>query len=269
MQNTVEADGGNATIDITPPGDWPSGVSLPQPEPLPEAAPTGRKIAVLGSASSSVSLAPFGDPEWEIWGCSPANKGLPRVDVWFELHNPILKIREGLSEWLDWLKKQPIVYMQKAYPDFPGSREFPLEPMLNKWGPFWWTSQLAFMIALAIEQKPSHIGLFGVDMAANSEYNQQRLGCQYFIQHIVRDSPIELVVPPESDILEAAPLYGYCESSRGWRKYNARKLELANRIADCERIVSQKAAEKAHLVGAIDDMEYQLAHWANRTDFQF
>jgi hypothetical protein len=31
----------------------------------------GRKIAVMGSAPSSVALAPFGDPSWEIWGCSP------------------------------------------------------------------------------------------------------------------------------------------------------------------------------------------------------
>ncbi len=245
--------------------EWP--IALDQPASEVQEAPK-RKIAVLGSAVSSVGLAPFNEPDWEIWGCSPANKALPRCDVWFELHNPTLKIREGLTEWLNWLKEQPIVYMQKAYPGYKGSREYPLQQILQKWGPFWWTSQLAYMLALAIEQKPTHIGLFGVDMAANSEYNQQRLGCQYFIQYIVRESPIELVVPPESDILEAAPLYGYCESSRQFRKYIARKEELTRRITGLDAEVNQKSAEKAHLVGALDDMEYQLAHWANRTDFQ-
>ncbi len=265
MQDTVEADGGNVTkLEITPPGDWPAGAKLPEAAP----EPAKRKIAVLGSAVSSAGLAPFGELDWEIWACSPANKGLPRVDVWFELHNPELKIREGLTEWLDWLKTKPIVYMQKVYPDFKGAREFPLQALIEKWGPFWWTSQLAFMLALAIEQKPHTIGIFGVDMAANSEYNQQRLACQYFIQHIVRDTDIELVVPPESDILEPAPLYGFCESSRQWRKYNARRGELAARIRNLEAEVSSKAAEKAHLVGAMDDMEYQSAHWANRMDFQ-
>jgi hypothetical protein len=252
VQDTVEVDGGNV-VELTP-------------EAPPE--PAKRKIAVLGSAVSSVGLAPFNEPDWEIWGCSPANKGLPRVDVWFELHNPEVKVREGLTEWMQWLKTQPIVYMQKAYAGYPGAREFPLQQIIQKWGPFWWTSQLAFMIALAIEQSPSHIGIYGVDMAANSEYNQQRLACQYFIQHIVRDSDIELSVPPESDILEPAPLYGYCESSRQWRKYNARRSELATRIRNLEAEAAQKQAEKAHLVGAMDDMEYQLAHWANRTDFQ-
>lgn len=110
MQDTVLEGGGN--IFELPPSEVQGGT-------VPE--PAKRKIAVLGSAVSSAGLAPFGEPEWEIWGCSPANKGLPRVDVWFELHNPDVKIREGLLEWMQWLKTQPIVYMQKAYEGYPGA----------------------------------------------------------------------------------------------------------------------------------------------------
>ncbi len=230
------------------------------------AAPKERKIAVLGSAASSVGLAPIYDLSWEIWACSPANKGIARCDVWFELHNPEVKLREGLAEWLDYLKKQPKVYMQTVFPDYPGSMEFPLEPMIQKWGPYWWTSQIAFMLALAIEQQPASIGIYGVDMAANSEYNQQRLACQYFIQHIVK-SNINLIVPPESDILEPAPLYGYKESSRQWRKYNARILELQNRVNRLKSEAQAREAEATHLIGALDDMSYNEAHWANRRDF--
>jgi len=224
------------------------------------------KIAILGSAVSSVHFAPIHDPEWEIWACSPANKGIARCDVWFELHNTLVKEREGLFEWLQYLKLQPKVYMQKAFPDYPGSIEYPLKPMLEKWGPFWWTSQIAFMLALAIEMQPEAIGLYGVDMAANSEYNQQRLACQFFIREILQ-AGIKLVVPPESDILEPAPLYGYCESSRQWRKYNARKLELQARVSQLKSDSAAKEKEAAHLIGALDDMEYQLAHWPNRQDF--
>src|SRR5690348_3465881 len=144
------------------------------PEPKQE---NKRKIAVLGSACSSVGLAPFHDPSWEIWGCSPANRDLPRVDVWFELHNPEVKRREGLDGWMDWLARQPNLYMQKASPEYPTAQEYPLIPMIKKWGRYWWTSQLSYMLALAIEQNPKAIGIYGVDMAANSEYNQQRLAC--------------------------------------------------------------------------------------------
>jgi len=233
----------------------------PKEEPAP-----ARKIAVLGSAVSSVGLAPFSDPNWEIWACSPANKGLPRVDMWFELHNLDVKKQEGLTEWLAWLQNKPNVFLQSALPDWPGSRTFPLKECIERWGPFWWTSQISFMLALAIMQKPKAIGLYGVDMAANSEYNQQRLACQFFIREALNEG-ISLVVPPESDILEPAPLYGYCESSRQWRKYNARKLELTHRINNLRAEREQKEREERHLVGAMDDMEYQLAHWANRRDF--
>lgn len=242
------------------------GERQPIEPPPPQLPPPHRKIAVLGSAISSVSLAPIFDPTWEIWACSPANKGMARCDVWFELHNVVVKEREGLKEWLEYLKKQPKVYMQTVLPDYPGSIEYPLEAILEKWGPYWWTSQIAFMLALAIEQKPAAIGLYGIDMAANSEYNQQRLACQYFVQHIVK-SDIKLVVPPESDLLEPAPLYGYCESSRQWRKYYARKLELQGRIGNLKAEAAAKEKEAAHLIGALDDMEYQMAHWANRRDF--
>ena len=263
MQEAILGDGGNVK-----PRRKPKLVSVTEaPTSEVKEAPTpSRKIAVMGSAASSAGLTPFDDPSWEIWSCSPANKGIPRCDVWFELHNPELKIREGLTEWLDWLKKKPIVYMQKVYPDYVGAREYPLQPIIEKWGPFWWTSQLAFMIALAIEQQPHTIGIYGVDMAANSEYNQQRLACQFFIREILK-SDTKLVVPPESDILEPAPLYGYCESSRQWRKYNIRKLELQRRVNDLKESAAAKEKEANHLIGALDDLEYQLAHWANRRDF--
>ena len=269
MQDTVEVDGGKRKRGRPPLKvvETPEAPTAEVPE-VPTVEIPNRKIAVMGSAASSVGLTPFDDPSWEIWSCSPANKGIPRCDVWFELHNPELKVREGLTEWLEWLKTKPIVYMQKPYPGYLGAREYPLKAIIEKWGPFWWTSQLAFMIALAIEQQPQTIGIYGVDMAANSEYNQQRLACQYFIQHIIKETNIELIVPPESDILEPAPLYGYCESSRNWRKLHARNLELKQRVAQLKSEVAQKDAEAAHLVGALDDMEYQLAHWANRMDFR-
>ena len=46
------------------------------------------KIALVGSAPSSIRLAPINDPDWQIWGCSPGAYGVvgPRADVWFEMH---------------------------------------------------------------------------------------------------------------------------------------------------------------------------------------
>ena len=239
----------------------------PTQEVAPEAPKKKRKIAICGSAVSSINLAPWADFSWEIWACSPSNKSAPRVDVWFELHNVDVKRREGLTEWLEWLSHQPIVFMQSGpTPEFPKARAYPLQEMVSKYGPYWWTSQIAYMIAAAIEQKPDVIAIYGVDMAANSEYNQQRLACQFFIM-IARQQGIEVYVPPESDLLEPAPLYGYCESSRNWRKLYARMQELNSRISDCRNKRVALENEEKHLIGALDDMEYNIAHWGNRTDF--
>lgn len=237
------------------------------PVEVPEAPKKERKIALLGSAVSSVALAPFADYSWEIWACSPSNKTAPRVDVWFELHNVEVKKREGLTEWMAWLATQPIVFMQAGpSQEFPLAREYPLEAMLKKYGPYWWTSQVAFMLAAAIEQKPDVIAIYGVDMAANSEYNQQRLACQFFIM-VAKQQGIKVVVPPESDLLEPAPVYGYCESNRHFRKLLARNHELNGRIADCRSKRIALENEEKHLLGALDDLEYNMAHWTNGLDF--
>ena len=192
------------------------------PAPPPEPEERTRKIAVLGSASSSIRFAPFKDPGWEIWACSPANRGAPRIDVWFEFHNVQLKEREGLTEWFDWLAKQPLVFMQQGpTPRFPLAKKYPIEAMIARYGRYWWTSSIAYMMAAALDQKPHTIGIYGVDMAANTEYNQQRLACQFFMLEAVKQG-VQVVIPPESDLLEPPPMYGYCESNRQWRKYNAR-----------------------------------------------
>lgn len=250
----------------------PADEAPPEPEkkaeaPKQEPPKKKRKIAILGSAVSSVALAPFADLSWEIWGCSPANRDLPRVDIWFEMHNVEVKKREGLTEWLQWLSKQPIVYMQRGpSQEFPTAREYPLSAMVKEHGRYWWTSQIAYMLAAAIEQEPDVIGIYGVDMAANSEYNQQRLACQYFIMEAARRG-IQIVIPPESDLIEPPPMYGYCESSRQYRKYMARADELRQRIQGCVNARVKADHEERHLIGALDDLEYQMAHWANRPDF--
>jgi hypothetical protein len=48
-----------------------------------------RRIALLGSAPSSIKLAPFGDANWELWGCSPGcsqHLKADQVHSWFEIH---------------------------------------------------------------------------------------------------------------------------------------------------------------------------------------
>lgn len=214
------------------------------------------KIAILGSAPSSRMLAPFNDPKWEIWACSPANMDLPRIDAFFEIHGPDTVLKDPqFRSFVEWCKKHPRIYMQDERPEFPGAVKYPFAEMCKMFGKYFWTSSIAYMLALAIDKKPEAIGLFGVDMSASEEYAHQRPGCHYFIQEAEK-AGIDLVVPFESDILEPMPPYGYRESSRMWWKMNTRWKELAGKRAAIEQQMSELSVQRTALEGAMEDAQY-------------
>lgn len=218
------------------------------------------RIAICGSAPSSISKAPFEDPTWEIWGCSPgAAPQVRRVNVWFEIHR-------WNQDWLtpdyrNFLARVPRVYMIEPVAELAQSMAYPKAEMLEKYGPYFFTSTPAWMLALAIEQNPKEIGIWGIDLAAHGEYAEQKPGCMYFIE-IARAKGIKITVPNESDLLRPPPLYGFCEVDPMMQKLLARQAELTTRI-------NNNAAQSDHLVregmflkGALDDCNYMLQTWA-------
>ena len=216
------------------------------------------QIALLGAAPSSRLLAPFQDPNWEIWACSPPNYNLPRVDAWFELHSLKRKMNKGNQPFFDVLVRHPRVYINRADPDankLPDTIAFPFDDMRREFGDWFFTSSLAWMMALAITKKPAAIGLWGIDMSAAEEYGYQRAGMHYFIQEADKRG-IQVIAPAESDILNPPPLYGLKEQSPMWWKQRTRRKELEQRVAECENTGNQKLSEARLLRGALDDMNY-------------
>jgi hypothetical protein len=81
--------------------------------------------------------APFGDPSWAIWACSPDNtpfghtknrRTLPRFDQWFELHDPIEDPTRPFG-YLKTVSEMPFVWMRDkramASGLFKGARPYP------------------------------------------------------------------------------------------------------------------------------------------------
>src|SRR5438128_804640 len=112
------------------------------------------KIALIGSAPASVRLAPYHDPEWQIWGCSPGVYGVaPRSNAWFELHRYEPGQTWFSPEYCQFLAKHPgPVYMAEHRPEVPNSVVLPVDYLVNKYGPYFFTSSIAWMMAMAIEQ---------------------------------------------------------------------------------------------------------------------
>src|SRR5258708_6099966 len=153
-------------------------------------------------------LAPFEDKEWEIWVCSPGNRGgsIPRVTKWFELHGIVdLKGTENAAwnnDYFTWLKSQTFpVYMQEPNDLVPQATVFPHRALLaefGKKGRLAFTSSIAWMIAYAIYVGATDIHVFGVDMAATEEaYSLQKAGCALMMV-LAEERGINVAVPLES-----------------------------------------------------------------------
>lgn len=178
-------------------------------------APVKHKgIAILGSHPATVMQAPF-DDDWLIYACSPHNfemRQLPRFDEWFEVHIPLAD-RTRAYPYLRFLETVPLVWMRdkQAIHLFPGAKLYPEEEYKKPehFGPFHFTSSIAFMMAKAIKdieagRAEPQMGLWGIMQASPNEYTYQRPGVQFMILEAVRRG-IKVLAPKESKLFEPPP----------------------------------------------------------------
>ena len=117
------------------------------------------------------------------------------------------------------------------------------------------------MLALAIQEGFEKIGIYGVDMAQDSEYGHQRPSCEYFVG-IARGRGIQVEVAEKSDLLKAPYLYGAEEGGVFRQKLESRFQELNERKAETDGQIGQLQLQSANLAGAIEDTRYYLRAWS-------
>ena len=255
------------------------------------------KIALIGSAPSSVALGPYKDKtyqqyaqgkvqtypptpwieeEFEIWACSPGAYGIvERCTRWFEVHRWEPGKPWFSPEYCQFLRNfNGPVYTGQKVEEIKNGVVYPLQAVIERFGPYFLTSSLSLMMAMAIMEieaarlEEGHnneddvIGLWGVDMAATEEYGYQRAGCQHFIE-LAFDAGIGIYVPPESDLLRPMPVYGICEWDHNYIKATARMTELNNRMGQAQQTIQQAQQQLTFLQGAADDMNYNINTWTS------
>lgn len=198
------------------------------------AAPVKYKgIAVLGSHPATKKTAPFDDTGWLVYACSPDNSpfGLsqhccapPRVDAWFEIHQPVFDKTRPYG-YLHWLRNIPRVYMRDEFAMqtkmadgeslFPTAVPYPEQELKSRFGPFTFTSSIAFIMAKAIvdiedmrerglfDDKPM-LGLWGILQKSQDEYAYQRQGTQNMIWAATQ-AGIKVLAAKESGLFEPPP----------------------------------------------------------------
>jgi len=157
------------------------------------------KVAIVGLSPTTHDLAPFYDPDWEVWG-------LPWDDGWwvyydrlFEMHDLRLLESEASKRrlgYFDKLKEVDVpLYMQEKY--FENVTPYPFDAIEIKY----FNSSIAYMLALAIHEKAEEIGIYGVDMKGDDEYGYQKPNIEYLLG-LAEGKGIKVTVPDESPLLK-------------------------------------------------------------------
>jgi len=207
--------------------DKKKGLALLRVPPPPSYEPPGlgrlRKIALIGTAPT-IRLAPFHDPSWEIWAHNSAAHVCPRVDRVFDLHPRDFweKPKRWHPNYVKWLKTCPVpIYMHKHYPDIPQSIEFPKDRILSEFRRYF-SSQAAWMMALALTEGVTHLGFYGIHYASSDERSHQRNGCEYWMG-VCEGRGVHLVIAEGAPLLrEPRLLYGY-ENYKGGKQIDLPK----------------------------------------------
>lgn len=133
------------------------------------------KIALLGSAPSSIPRAPFknstyqdwaegkaettavqhgqAEGDWELWGCSPGCWAVtPRATRWFEVHRWEPGQAWFSPEYCQFLRDfKGIVYTGAPVPEIKNHVVYPIDHIEEKFSSYFLHSSLSLMAALAID----------------------------------------------------------------------------------------------------------------------
>lgn len=228
------------------------------------AAPQGQpaiKIAVVGTASTSVGEAPWKDESWKIWSLGRNSEGVPRYDKWFELHTRDVLCAAGAHDGrLGFLKAAGNkLTVGHPWPELPEAQMYPWEAIIAEFGRYL-TSSLAEMIALAITLNPSEIGLWGVDMVCPDEYAHQRSCCEYLLG-IAIGRGIKVTIAKESPLLRGTRVYGL-EDAGFSREIIERKAELSIQLKEDQANLYRLQEDVAFKRGAMATLSDLETRWA-------
>jgi hypothetical protein len=227
-------------------------------------------VAILGFTDSR-NLAPFGDPRFEIWGINELYRfmdiekyGFTR---WFEIHER--SVIDADKDHIATLGRFPLpVYMQQHYPDVTPSVPFPKAEVEEDCGTQYFTSSIAWMLGLALLEGFEEIHVYGVDMAQETEYFEQRPACE-FLLGMAAGRGVKIHVPKTSDLMKTVGQYGWAGESDFRVKLDERIAWLGTQKAQHEQEIAKLDAHRAQVVvnlhnidGAIQDCTFWKRSWS-------
>lgn len=196
---------------------------------------------------------------------------------WVEVH-PLDKLEAGLDsdgneckENAEYFRKLPglnlPLWLKMPDSRFPEARIIPWAKLRAWAGDFFLTSTISQMMALALYEGVTDLGIWGVDMGAGEEWKDQRAGAHHFIE-VARLMGVKVHMPPESALLFVPPPYP--EVSLITRRARHHLDELNGKQADNQKhidLLKQSLTtlelKRAKLEGWIEGIELAERNWSN------
>lgn len=193
---------------------------------LPKPTPHSIAIVAMGSSSATYTrlasnLGGRHKVADEIWAINSMGNVI-RHDLLFHMDD--CRIQESraaanpegnVSSMLKWLKDHPRFITSKAYPEYPGANEFPLEEVINRVGTMYLNGTVAYAVAYAMYIGVKKICLFGCDYSySNAHKAESGRGCVEFLLGMASARGIHVEVANDSTLLDAnvddsMRFYGY------------------------------------------------------------
>jgi hypothetical protein len=140
-------------------------------------------VAIVGNVANA--QPPYLDQNLDIWAFNAGAMHRERISAVFQMHEPEGYECNGI-EYLNWLSALTIpVYMRQQRPEFPASIAYPFDRAFSMTEHIqqgagglqplkFFTSSVAYAIALAIIQERPRIDVYGVELMGKKEYRDQR-----------------------------------------------------------------------------------------------
>ena len=177
-----------------------------------EATPKRDKVAIMGFATSSRSLAPFDDPSYEIWTLNQLYRHVPRCTRHFDIHRNWEEDNVDGTDHRGWIREAGEAgiptYMVEHHPELPSSVEYPIKEVIEDVGIDYFTSTVAFEVALAVKEGFKEIALYGIDLIVGTEYDVQKANLEFHLGR-AHGMGINVRIPPQSALLSQGHRYGY------------------------------------------------------------
>lgn len=218
-----------------------------------EVTPRRKKVAIVGFASNSLHMVPWGDPEFEVWGMNQGAQNFPRrADRWFEMHLPEATPDIRDPNYMEWLQNLTIpIYMIDCYEYAPTSLRYPIEDAIRYAGRDYFMSSVAFMACLAGMEDFEEIHLYGINLAIGDEYFYEKPNAEWWLGKL-EGMGKKIFVPKPSSLLKQIKRYGYEVDAR---PNQGLKVLLQSHITNYRSQAERAAGEANMHIGAMRALE--------------